>query len=297
MLYDCAVIGGGPAGLTASLMIGRGRKEVILFDDNKPRNAVTQESHNFITRDGIKPAEFREAAHKDLKKYPTISIQKDRVSNIQSSSSSFHIQTEAGGDYEAKKVILATGMKDILPQIEGIHDVYGSSIFPCTFCDGWELKDIPLVFIAEGEHIFQEVKMISNWNNDIVVCTNGKDNLTTDEKDILAQKQIEVIEMEISQLQKKDGKLKAIQFKNGRELHREAGFVSYKLRQAVPFAERLGLEMNDMGIKTDPYGRTNIKGIYACGDNAASSFQLIIAASEGSKTAIGVISDFVEETF
>ena len=297
-MYDCAVIGGGPAGLTASLMVGRGRKEVILFDDETPRNAVTQESHNFITRDGIKPAEFREAAHKDVRKYPTISIQKDRVSDIVSSGSSFRIRTEAGEAYDAKRVILATGMKDILPYIKGKHDIYGSSLFPCTFCDGWELKDIPLAFITESEHAFQEVKMVTNWNKDIVVCTNGKENLSAAEKDILAQKQIEVIEDEIAQLHGEDGQLKTIQFKNGRELQREAGFVSYKLKQAAPFAEQLGLEMNDMGgIKTDPYGRTNVKGVYACGDNTTGPFQLIIAAGEGSKAAIGVISDFVEETF
>ncbi len=298
-MYDCAVIGGGPAGLNASLILGRGRKEVILFDDDTPRNAVTQESHNFITRDGIKPSEFRKAAHTDLRKYATVTIQKERVSHIISDASSFRIQTEAGGDYIAKTIILATGMKDILPDIEGIHDVYGTSLFACPFCDGWELKDIPLVYIADGEHAFHGVKMVSNWNKDIVVCTNGKESLSVDEKNLLAQKQIEVIEDEILQLQGEKGQLKTIQFKNGKELQKEAGFVSYKLQQAVPFAEQLGLEMNEMGgIKTDIYGRTSVKGVYACGDTTASNPpQLIIAASEGSKAALGVISDFVEETF
>ncbi|GIO17416.1 pyridine nucleotide-disulfide oxidoreductase [Oceanobacillus oncorhynchi subsp. incaldanensis] len=298
MVYDCVVIGGGPAGLNASLALGRGKKEVILLDDDAPRNAVTQESHNFITRDGVKPAEFREAAHADLKKYSNIVIQKDRVTNIDSAASPFRIHTETGKDYKAKTIILATGLKDVLPEIQGIHDFYGKSLFACPFCDGWELKDTPLVYIADGEFSFHGIKMISNWNKDIVVCTNGKESFSTEERDILAQKQFEVIDDEILRLQGENGQLKTILFKNGNELYKEAGFVSFKMEQAAPFAERLGLELNDMGgIKTDSQGRTSIKGIYAGGDTASGPPQLIIAASEGSKAAIGVISDFVEETF
>ncbi|WP_080873544.1 NAD(P)/FAD-dependent oxidoreductase [Oceanobacillus timonensis] len=298
MLYDCAVIGGGPAGLNASLVLGRGRKEVILLDDGAPRNAVTQGSHNFITRDGIKPVEFRKAAHADLRKYPGISIQKERVSDIVQNDTVFRIQTERGQDYEAQTIILATGLKDILPEIEGIHDFYGTSLFACPFCDGWELKNIPLVYIADGAHSFHGIKMISNWNRDMVVCTNGKESLSAEERDILTQKQIKVIDDEILRLQGDNGQLKTIQFKNGKELHKEAGFVSSNMEQASPFAKRLGLELNDMGgIKTDSQGRTSVKGIYAGGDTASGPPQLVIAASEGSKAAIGVISDFVEDTF
>lgn len=298
MLYDCAIIGGGPAGLNAALVLGRARKEVLLFDDNTPRNAVTQESHNFITRDGIKPADFRKAAHADLKKYPSISLQKERVLDIIQNPSSFHIQTESGQGYEAKKIILATGMKDILPDIEGIHDVFGTSLFGCPFCDGWELKDIPLVYIADQKHAFHDVRMLSNWNRDIVICTNGKEIFSSEEKDILAQKQFQVVEDEILRLERENGQLKSVQFKNGNSLHREAGFVAHDMQQATPFAERLGLELNDLGgIKIDSHNRTSLKGVYACGDSTFALFQLVIAASEGSKAAISVISDFVDEMF
>ncbi|WP_066186478.1 MULTISPECIES: NAD(P)/FAD-dependent oxidoreductase [Gracilibacillus] len=298
MLYDCAVIGGGPAGLNASLVLARGKKTVLLLDDGTPRNAVTQESHNFITRDGIQPADFRKAAHADLNKYDAISYQKKRVNDIIPSEDVFSIRTNDDQEYRVKTMILATGLKDVLPDIEGIHDVYGTSLFACPFCDGWELKDTPLVYIAERGPVFHGVKMFSNWNKDIVVCTNGKETLSTEEKEILAQKQIQVLEDEILRLQSENGQLKKIQFKNGKELEREAGFVSYDMQQAAPFAERLGLEMNEMGgIQTDSYGRTSIKGIYAAGDNASGPPQLIIAASEGNKAAIGVISDFVEDSF
>lgn len=298
MYYDCAVIGGGSAGLNASLILGRGRKEVILFDNDAPRNSVAQESHNFITRDGIKPSEFRNLAHIDLRKYPTISIQKNRVLDIIQANSTFQIKTEDGRNCKATTIILVAGLKDVLPEIEGIHDVYGTSLFPCPFCDGWELKDLPLVYIANDAHAFHGLKMISNWSEDIIVCTNGKASFSSAEKEILKEKQIEIIEDVILRLEGKNGQLKTIHFQNGKELHREVGFVSYQMEQATPFGKRLGLELNEMGgIKTDLYGRTSMEGIYAAGDNANGPPQLIIAAGEGAKAAIGVISDFVEEVF
>ncbi|MFD1066556.1 NAD(P)/FAD-dependent oxidoreductase [Oceanobacillus locisalsi] len=298
MLYDCAVIGGGPAGLNASLILGRGRQQVILFDDDTPRNAVTQESHNFISRDGVHPAEFKKASYEDLNKYPTISVQRNHVVDIVPTASYFQIQTEKGQQYEAQRIILTTGLKDILPEIEGMHQFYGTSLFGCPYCDGWELKDLPLVYIAAYPHAFNSIKMVSNWSKDIVVCTNGKETISPQEKAILSQKNIQVIEDEILRLQGEGGQLKSIQFKNGNELHRQAGFISYKLQQAAPFAGRLDLESNGMGgIKIDPYGRTSRKGVYAAGDNAGGLPQQIVAAAEGSKAAISVLSDHVAETF
>ncbi|WP_040984192.1 NAD(P)/FAD-dependent oxidoreductase [Oceanobacillus jeddahense] len=298
MLYDCAVIGGGPAGLNAALILGRGRKEVILFDDDTPRNAVTRESHNFITRDGIHPAEFKKAAYEDLNKYPTISVQRNQVVDIVQTASYFQIQTEIGQVFEAQRIVLATGLKDILPEIEGIHQFYGKSLFGCPYCDGWELKDLPLVYIAAYPHAFNSVKMVSNWSKDIVVCTNGQASISPQAKTILSQKNIPVVEDEILRLQGEDGQLKSIQFKNGKELSREAGFISHKLQQASPFAGRLELESNGMGgIRIDPYGRTSRKGVYAAGDCAGGMPQQIVAAAEGSKAAVSVLSDYVAENF
>ncbi|WP_026582480.1 NAD(P)/FAD-dependent oxidoreductase [Bacillus sp. J33] len=299
MLLDCVIIGGGPSGLNAALVLGRAKRNTILFDEDKPRNAVTHESHGFITRDGIKPSEFKKLAKENLLKYPSISIQNQRIINIKKENRTFLIFSEDGHSYRTRKVLLSTGLKDVLPRIEGIHHFYGTSLFNCPFCDGWELRDRAIVVIGEDERVFHMTKMASNWSKDLVVCTNGKNILSTEQREVLNKRKIKVIEDKIVTLQGNKGRLKKIQFKNGKEIEREGGFVSTELKQATSFPQTLGCAMNKMGgIETDKMGRTNIEGVYASGDNSLSAPpQLINAASDGSKAAMGVISDLIDEDF
>ena len=122
MLFDCSIIGGGPAGLNAALVLGRARRNTILFENNNPRNAVTQESHGFITRDGIKPKEFREIAHKEIGKYPSVLYEKEEITSITKKSQLFELVTSNKELYQSKTIIISTGLKDVLPDIENISD-------------------------------------------------------------------------------------------------------------------------------------------------------------------------------
>ena len=178
-LFDCAIIGGGPAGLNAALILGRARRNVILLDNNTPRNAVSQESHGFITRDGIKPKEFREIAHKELGRYPSVIYAKREVTSViknnENSKLPFELLTSENDErYQSKTIIIATGLKDVLPNIENISDYYGKSLFHCPYCDGYELGDKPLVVII-GEQVqgFHFIQTIYNWSKDLIVCTNN----------------------------------------------------------------------------------------------------------------------------
>jgi thioredoxin reductase len=297
-LIDCAIIGGGPAGLNAGLVLGRSRRKVLLFDDNKPRNAVTHASHGFLTRDGIKPSRFREVAHDEISRYPNVSINKVRVINVEKLHNYFLIQTVNGEVIQAKKVLLATGLKEILPDVKGIRDYYGKSLFNCPYCDGWELKDKPLVVIADTNP-FHMAKIVYNWSRNLIVCTNGNKNLTGSEKGQLQSRNIQVYEQKISCFIGDKGYLTKIVFEDGTEILKEGGFAVPQWIQSSNFGQSLGCFTNGQGgIITDEFGRTNIDGVYAAGDTSIiAPSQLIIAAGEGSKAAIGVNTDLTNEDF
>ncbi|WP_406846002.1 NAD(P)/FAD-dependent oxidoreductase [Bacillus safensis] len=297
MLLDCAIIGGGPAGLSAALVVGRGRKQVIVFDDELPRNRVTQESHGFITNDGMTPFEIRRAGEADLQKYPNIKIKRSKIVEIQKKEERFTLLTHEGDTFEAKKIILATGLQDILPEIEGIHDVYGKTLFSCPFCDGWELKDKALALIAENQRALHMAKLLSNWTKDLIVFTNGH-VLAEEDKVLLTAHSIQVIDVPIVSIDHDNGQLRSLQLANGETVKREGGFVASEFKQSAPFAENLGCQMTkNAGIETDILGRTTVSGVFACGDNLGGPAQLVLAAAAGSQAGMGVIHELVQEEF
>lgn len=299
MSVDCVIIGGGPAGLNAALVLGRAKRNVIVFDANRPRNAVTQESHGFLTRDGVKPNEFRALAAQELRKYPSVTIEQNLITAVRKQESFFEVIANDQRAHRARAVILATGLKETLPAIDGIHDYYGKSLFSCPYCDGWELKDRPLVVIVEGERAFHAAKIIWNWSRDLLICTNGHQVLTSEQKEVLRQKEIQVVEDRIRALVGKDGQLERIVFASQGESRREGGFVDTHVFQASSFGSELGCEMNAHGgIVVDQLGRTSVPGVYAAGDTSLDSpSQLIIAAAAGSRAAAGVNMDLTESDF
>jgi thioredoxin reductase len=286
-----------------------------LLDNNTPRNAVTQESHGFITRDGIKPKEFREIAHKELSRYPSVTYAKREVTSViknknqnnnnnnnnNNNDPSFELVTSENDErYQSKIIIIATGLKDVLPSIDNISDYYGKSLFHCPYCDGYELRDKPLVVII-GEQVqgFHFIQTIYNWSKDLIVCTNGKAFEDSAQKDLLKNKGIKIIENKIKNFDGKNGQIEKIIFENGESISRKGGFVMPQLVQASDFGKQLGCQYNPLGgIVVDSFGRTNIQGVYAAGDaSVIAPAQLIIAAAEGVRAAAGVNTDLTQKEF
>jgi thioredoxin reductase len=300
MIYDCAIIGGGPAGLNAALILGRARRTAILLDNNKPRNAVTQESHGFITRDGIKPNEFRQIAHKEIGRYPSVRFKEREVTSVIKNKPLFELVTsEDDGRYQSKTTIISTGLKDVLPSIHNIYDYYGRSLFHCPYCDGWELRDKPLVVII-GEQVqgFHFIQTIYNWSKDLVVCTNGEAFQNSEQKGLLRSKGINIIENKIKEFVGKNGQMEEIVFEDGESILRKGGFVMSQVVQSSDFGKQ-GCESNSLGgIAIDSHGRTNIQGVYAAGDaSIISPAKVIIAAAEGVRAAVGVNMDLTQKEF
>ncbi|MDN7246820.1 NAD(P)/FAD-dependent oxidoreductase [Planococcus shenhongbingii] len=299
MRYDCAIIGGGPAGLNAALVLGRSRRNVILFDDDSGRNLVTRESHGFITRDGIKPAEFKRLAHEDIAKYDSVEIKQDRVMTINRiTETHYELTTSSGKTYHSIKIILATGLKEQQPNIPDIEKFYGTSLFSCPYCDGWELRDQPLAVIAD-KSVFELAKKVYTWSRDLVVFTNGEGRLELEDRDKLIAKGIKVREDLIDGLEGENGQLRSVRLEDGTLVDRIGGFVTPLWNHAADFGKELGCEENQYGgIKTDEYGRTNVWNVYAAGDaSLIVPAQLVIAAGEGSAAAIGVNGDLTNEYF
>lgn len=297
MTYDCVIVGGGPAGLNAALVLGRARRNVVLLDNSQPRNAVTHASHGFITRDGVKPAEFRRIAYEEVLRYPSVEHQEAEVTRIERDGEGFRLQTASGEEVRARKIILSSGLKEVLPEIEGAREFYGKSLFNCPFCDGWELRDQPLVAVSEYKDLFHKAKLLMNWSRDLVLCTNGKGTITDEERQELAARNIPVIDTPIASFAGRDGQLEEIIFEDGSRIARSGGFLSPAQVPQLALHEALGCEKNQMdGLVVDEMGQTTVPGVYAAGDAAyVMPSQLIFAAASGSRAGIGVHAHMTEE--
>lgn len=290
--------------MNAALVLGRARRKVLLFDDNNPRNAVTQHSHGFITRDGVTPAEFRRIGYGEIAKYPSVDVHSTRILAVNRQKTgqrtAFELIAEGGKRYIAANIILASGLRETLPAIENIHSFYGRSLFSCPYCDGWELRDKPLVIIAQSQKAASHLpRVVYNWSRNIVVCTNGHQALSDEQKLSFEKYGIRVIEEKIVALVGQAGQLERITFENHPDIERAGGFVETERTQATTIGQELGCETDEAGgIVTDELGRTNIEGVYAAGDTVTFlQAQLVWAAAAGSRAAVGVNTDLTASFF
>lgn len=300
VVLDCIVIGGGPAGLSASLTLGRARRKIALFDDKTNRNQVTQEAHGFITRDGIKPQELKVKGLKELEKYPSVSYVNATVTEIikDRGNERFFVKTSDGQEYVSEKIILAAGIQEVF-SIPSIRNYYGKSLFSCPYCDGWEQRDKPLVVIAEKEeHVLHLAKLIYNWSQDLVVLTNGV-QLSKEGAAELQRRNIKIITDPIKNLIGNDGYLEKVEFVTGETITRSGGFVAPFYYRSNQFAEKLGCEVHEDGkVITDGVGRTTQKNIYIAGETEKSRpSSLMISAAKGNKAAVSVNTDLTMERF
>lgn len=299
MIYDCAIVGGGPAGLNAALVLGRARRSVALIDNSRPRNGVTHASHGFLTRDGIEPGEFRRIAYEEVLRYPSVRHWPAEATDIRKSEQGFELVTTDGETIRAGKLILAAGLKEVFPEIPGLRDFYGKSLFNCPFCDGWELRDRPLVVMSNAADALHRAKLFLNWSKDLVFCIDDAGVLDDGQRQQLADRGIRLVDTPVAAFSGRDGQLEKVHFADGTHIERSGGFVAPQLVPHVRFEESLGYRTEANGaIAADPLGRTSVPGIYAAGDAAyVMPSQLIYAAASGSKAAIAVVGDLIEENW
>ncbi|MFE5317670.1 NAD(P)/FAD-dependent oxidoreductase [Paenibacillus sp. NPDC056579] len=297
-LVDVGIIGGGPAGLSAALVLVRARKSVIVIDEGRPRNRVTRESHGFLTRDGIQPGELRRIAKEQISAYPGVQFVEDTAVSVTGSDGNFLIQTGRGEEYRCKKVLFASGMKDLPVEINGLSDVYGKSAFVCPYCDGWELRDRPLVVIVKGAKALHLAKMLSGWTDRYTVCTNGPDELTDEQREELKQHGVPVLDSPIKQIESVDGMVQQVVLEDGTAVPCTGIFFAPKLAAGSDLPKALGCKVADSGmVVVDGLGKTNVPGVYSAGDAASELYQVVNAASLGSLTGMGINHDLISEAW
>jgi thioredoxin reductase len=284
---DVIVVGGGPAGLSCALVLGRCRREVLVIDDGHPRNAASAAAHGYFTRDGASPAELLAAGRAELAPYG-VEIRDDTVVRAEREGDGFVLTTGAGARHRAHKLVLATGLTDELPAVPGADAMFGKSLFHCPYCDGWEVRDRPLAVIGRGEKAVQLALGLTTWSPDLILCTDGWNRFTRPQRASLAGHRIAIRTEKIAAFQHTDGRLEAIQFQRGEPVAREAAFFQGRCRPRSPLAAQLGCEFTRSGaVVTRSFERAS-GGLYVVGDASRDVHFIAVAVAEGVRAAYAI---------
>lgn len=288
MSYDVVIVGGGPAGLSAALALGRARKQVLLCDSGPRRNAAAERVHNFVTRDGTPPDEFRSTARGQLTNYPKVEVRDTRVESISGSRGAFEIVT-GEGIVKTRRVLLCTGMVDELIPLEGLSELWGHSIFQCPYCHGWENQDRPWGYLARAEHVshlLPFVLQLRGWTHSVTVFTSGTFELPEDLQKTFDQAGVHVETGPLARLVAREGSLEFVELADGTRVPCESLFVHPPQRQ-VELVRALGIALDQDGfVQVDSMKReTSIPGIFASGDLTTRMQAAIAAAASGLQAA------------
>jgi thioredoxin reductase len=295
-LQDCIIIGGGPAGLNAAVVLGRSRRKVLLFDVGEYRNKSSHGMHNYLTRDDILPTDFIKICHQELEKYCVQLLRKKIVKAEKNDNGLFVARDEEGRTYTSKKLLVATGLTDNVPDIPGFKELYGKSVFHCPYCDGWEIRDKKLGVYASNKDGAELALNLKVWSDSVVLFTDGKNKIKPLEKEQLDALGITVIRLPIERLEGKEGKLQKVHFKNGEEMACDALFFVNGYKQQCNLAETFGCEMSKKGVViTNRFQQTNIEGLYVAGDAAKDMHFVVVAAAEGAKAGVIINKELQKE--
>ena len=295
-LLDCIIIGGGPAGLNGAVVLGRCRRKVLLFDTKQYRNKYSHGMHNYLTRDDILPTDFIKIAHKELDKYGVNIIHKKIVNARKNEEGFFVVRDEDGTLYHSKKLLVATGLADKVPDIEGFREMYGKSVFHCPYCDGWEMRDKIMGVYARNKEGWELALALKGWTDKVTLYTDGKNSVKPFQKEHLDANGIEVVHHRIQKLQGANGQLEKVVFKNGEERHCDALFFVNGYVQQCNLAETFGCEVNKKGVVvTNRLQQTNTAGLYVAGDAARDMHFVVVAGAEGAKAGVSINKELQKE--
>jgi thioredoxin reductase len=297
-VFDVIIIGGSYAGLSAGMALGRALRNVLIIDSGKPCNAQTPRSHNFITHDGEAPAIISKSAKEQVMRYPTVTFVDGIAVSAKKVEGKFEINTDNGEHLYARKLLFTTGLKDIMPAVEGFAACWGVSVLHCPYCHGYEVKDEPTGIIANGDVAFELARLINHWTKDLLVFTNGPSNLTPERLQQIESHNIKIIETELDGIEHDNGQIRFLRLRGGKRFALKAIYARPVFVQHCTIPHDLGCELTEQHLlKVDAFQRTSISGIFAAGDNSTPMRSVSLAVAGGGFAGASINKDLIDEEF
>lgn len=290
--YDVIVVGGGAAGLSAALVLGRARRRVAVIDSGEPRNAPASNMHGYLSRDGLPPAELLRLGRQEADRYGVEFVPGRVVSVVLG----FSVRLAEGETMETRRLLLATGATDVLPDIPGARERWGRDFLHCPYCHGWEVRDQPVGVLSTGPGSAEHGCLLRQWSDDVAFFAHTHD-LPQVEREQLEACGVGVVDGQVQRLVVEGDRLTGVALANGRIVGRRALFIRPNLRsRAGGLLEQIGCGVDDLGcVEVDSSGETSVAGVWAAGNVANPRAQVITAAGEGSAAAIAINADLVQE--
>ena len=298
--WECVVVGGGAAGLSAALVLGRARRRTLLIDAGGQSNRAAHGIGGLLGFDGVPPAELYARGRRELERYPSVEVRDGEV-RAAAAGDGITLDLADGAGVHIRRLLLATGMRYDYPDLPGLAPLWGRSVFHCPFCHGWEVRDQPLAVLAQGERAVHMATLLRGWSDDVVLLTGGPADLSDDDRARLDIAGIPIDERKVRELDSAAGELHAVVFDDGARLPRSALLVAAELRQRSGLAAQLGVKLVATGpvspeaVDVDPLYRTSVPGVFAAGDVCAQMPQIAAAVAAGSAAAVSVMAGITEE--
>lgn len=295
--FEVIIVGGSYAGLSAALTLGRSLRNVLVIDSGKPCNEQTPHSHNFLTQDGKTPKEISTIAKAQVEKYESVTFLNGLAIKAEKTNVGYRVETSMGATYNAKKLILASGIKDILPQIKGFKECWGISVIHCPYCHGYEVRHKKTGILANRDAAMHYAKLINNLTDELTLFTNGESTLSEEQTQQIKSHNITIIETEIEAVVQHNGQIDHLLLKDQFKVSLSALYHGPRFIQHSDISEQLGCEMTEQGLITvDGLQRTTVPNVYACGDNS-SMRTVAVAVASGMRAGASVNFDLVSEAF
>jgi thioredoxin reductase len=297
-LFDVVIVGGGAAGLSGALVLGRCRRSVLLCDSGQPRNRASGAIHCLLGHEGMAPSDLLSKGRLEIKRYETVTNRADCITTIEPSGSEFEISCASGLSSRARKVLLTTGLTDDVPQLKGIQKLYGRSVHHCPYCDGFEHRDQPLAVYGVGDKGAGLALMMKQWTTDVVLLTDGPPRISSLMESRLFQRGISVYSEKIEALEgTDDGALQAIRLHNGKTINRTAMFFTTGCHQTSSLSAALGCARDDQGgiIADAVTEESSVRGVYVAGDASRDVLLVAVAISEGAKAGVAINRALLQE--